>query len=50
VVARGRVLRAGRTPTACAGDVFAVSRGEERLVLAVLATATVVRDRPGPAD
>jgi uncharacterized protein (TIGR00369 family) len=37
-VARGRVLRPGRTVTACAGDVFAIEAGQERLVATLLAT------------
>ena len=50
VVARGRVLRSGRTLTTCTGDVFAVERGEERLVLTMLATMMAVRGRAGVAD
>jgi uncharacterized protein (TIGR00369 family) len=50
VVARGRVLKAGRTLTVCRGDVFAVEAGEERLVVTMLATMMTVRDRPGLAD
>jgi uncharacterized protein (TIGR00369 family) len=50
IVARARVLRAGRTLTVCAGDVFAVEAGEEKLVLTMLATEMTVRDRPGVAD
>lgn len=49
-VARGRVLKAGRTLTTCAGDVFSSAGGEERLVLTMLATMMTVRDRPGLAD
>jgi uncharacterized protein (TIGR00369 family) len=37
-VARGRVLKAGRTLTTCAGDVFALDGGEEKHVLAMLGT------------
>lgn len=37
-VARGRVLRAGRTITVCAGDLFAVSDAQEKLVATMLAT------------
>jgi uncharacterized protein (TIGR00369 family) len=43
VVARARVLRAGRTLTVCAGDVFAIDGGEETLVLTMLATEMTVR-------
>jgi uncharacterized protein (TIGR00369 family) len=50
VVARGRVLKAGRTLTVCAADVFAVRGGEEKLVLTMLATIMTVRDRPGLVD
>lgn len=50
VVARGRVLRPGRTIMVAAGDVFALKGGAERLVATMLATLMVVRDRPGIAD
>lgn len=38
VVARGRVIRPGRTVTVCAGDVVAVDGGREMLVATLLAT------------
>ena len=38
MVARGRVIRPGRTVTACAGDVFAVDGEHETLVATLLAT------------
>ena len=38
IVARGRVLRAGRNLTVCAGDCFAVNSGEEKLVATMIAT------------
>jgi uncharacterized protein (TIGR00369 family) len=50
VVARGRVLRPGRTLTTCAGDVFAVSGGDEKLVVTMLATMMTVQERPGLSD
>jgi uncharacterized protein (TIGR00369 family) len=50
VVARGRVLKAGRTLTVGAADVFAVRGGEEKLVVTMLATIMTVRDRPGLVD
>jgi uncharacterized protein (TIGR00369 family) len=50
IVARGRVLKAGRTLTTCAGDVFAIAGGEEKLVLTMLATMMTVQGRPGLAD
>jgi uncharacterized protein (TIGR00369 family) len=50
VVARGRVLKAGRTLTVCAADVLAMRGGQERLVATMLATIVTVRDRPGLVD
>jgi acyl-coenzyme A thioesterase PaaI-like protein len=50
VVARGRVLKTGRTLTVCVADVFALRGGEEKLVLTMLATIMTVRDRPGLVD
>ena len=38
MIARGRVLRPGRTLTACSGEVVAVTGGEEKPVVAMLAT------------
>lgn len=49
VIARGRVLNAGRTLTVTRGDAFAVNGGEEKLVATVLATMMTVRER-GLAD
>jgi uncharacterized protein (TIGR00369 family) len=45
IVARARVLKSGRTLSVVRGDVFAVERGEERLVATMLATMMAVRDR-----
>ena len=45
VVARGRVLRAGRTITVCRGDVTAYTGSAERLVATMVATMMTVRDR-----
>ena len=45
VVARARVLKPGRTLTVVRGDVFAVRRGEEKLVATMLATMMAVRGR-----
>ena len=50
MLARARVLRAGRTLTVCSGDVFALRGGEEKRVLTMLATVMTVRDRPGLVD
>jgi uncharacterized protein (TIGR00369 family) len=46
VVARGRVIRPGRTVTVCAGDVVAVDRGQEKLVATLLATMMRVDEEP----
>jgi uncharacterized protein (TIGR00369 family) len=42
MLARGRVLRPGRTVTVCAGDVLAVIGGEDRLVATMLGTMATV--------
>ncbi len=47
MVARGRVTKPGRTLTVCAGDVFAVSDGEEKLVATMLTTMMAVSERSG---
>jgi uncharacterized protein (TIGR00369 family) len=47
LVARGRVLRPGRTLTACTGEVVAVAGGRETLVASMLATMMALRGRPG---
>jgi uncharacterized protein (TIGR00369 family) len=50
LLARGRVLRPGRTLTVCAADVVAVAAGgQETLVATMLATIMTLRDRPGLA-
>lgn len=46
LLARGRVLRPGRTLTVCRADVAALDDGAERLVATMLATIMAVRDRP----
>jgi hypothetical protein len=38
LIARGRVLKPGRTLTVCQGEVFAVTDGREKLVATMLAT------------
>jgi uncharacterized protein (TIGR00369 family) len=43
MLARGRVIRPGRTVTVCGGDVLAVRAGEQRLVATMLATMATVR-------
>ncbi len=47
MVARGRVTKPGRTLTICAGDVFAVSGGEEKLVATMLTTMMAVSESTG---
>jgi uncharacterized protein (TIGR00369 family) len=49
-LARGRVLKAGRTLVVTAGDVFALKGDEEMLIATMLATMMTVRDRPGLQD
>ena len=47
LLARGRVIRPGRTVTVCAGDVVAVDGGRETLVATLLATMMrVTGERP----
>ena len=43
LVARARVVRAGRNVTVCAGDAFALEGGGEKLVATMLATMMNVR-------
>jgi uncharacterized protein (TIGR00369 family) len=50
VLARGRVVKAGRTITVCAGEVVALRGGAEKLVATMSATMMTVRDRPALAD
>jgi uncharacterized protein (TIGR00369 family) len=45
IVARGRVIRAGRTVTVCWADVVAIASETERLVATMVATMMTVRDR-----
>jgi uncharacterized protein (TIGR00369 family) len=49
VVARGRVVKAGRTITVCEGEVVAREGDGEKLVATMTATMMTVRDR-GIAD
>jgi uncharacterized protein (TIGR00369 family) len=46
LVARGRVIRAGRTLTVCVGEVVALSDGAEKAVATMLATMMTLRERP----
>jgi uncharacterized protein (TIGR00369 family) len=45
IVARGRVIRAGKTVTVCWGDVTAYGGDTERLVATMVGTMMTVRDR-----
>ena len=46
-IARGRVVRAGRTITVCQGDAFAVEKGAERHCASMTATMMTVLGRKG---
>jgi uncharacterized protein (TIGR00369 family) len=50
LLARGRVLRAGRTLSVCQADVVAVSANVERAVALLTATIMTVRDRADVID
>ncbi len=45
IIARGRVLKAGRTLIVTRGDAFALKDGAEKLVATMLATMMTVRER-----
>ena len=45
MIARGHVTKPGRTVTVCAGDVFALDDGKEKLVATMLGTMMVLRER-----
>ena len=47
MVARARVVKAGKTLTVSIGEVFAVGGAEEKLVLLMVATNMTLRDRAG---
>lgn len=50
LIARGRVVKAGRTLTLSQADVFAVTDGQEKLVALLTATLMSIRDRDGVSD
>ena len=50
LIARGRVVKEGRTLTVCQADVIAVADGVERTVALLQATVMTIRDRPGVLD
>lgn len=43
-IAKGRVLKPGKTLMVCAGDVFGISNGKEKLIATMLATMIVRED------
>jgi len=47
LIARAKVVRAGRTLSICQAEVSAVNEGEERVVAIMTATIMNVRSRPG---
>jgi uncharacterized protein (TIGR00369 family) len=50
IVARGRIVKPGRTLTLVQSDVFAISDGQEKLVVLLTATMMTLRDRDGISD
>ena len=50
LIARGRVLRPGRSLTVCSGEVAAVAGGEEKVVAAMLATMMRLVGEPVPGE
>lgn len=50
VVARGRVIKAGRTLTLAQTEVFSETAGEEKLVALLTATLMTIEGRAGVAD
>lgn len=50
IVARGRVVKAGRTLTLAQSEVFAEHGGKERLVALLTATLMAIEGREGIAD
>ncbi len=49
-VARGKVIKPGRTVMVSTGDMFALQGGEEKICAHMVATMMVVKDRPGVVD
>jgi len=47
IIARGRVVKAGRTLTLTQSDVFAVNTGQEKLVAVLMATMMPIESREG---
>jgi uncharacterized protein (TIGR00369 family) len=50
IVARGRVVKAGRTLTLTQADVFAINGGQEKLIALLTGTLMVVKGRDGISD
>lgn len=50
IVARGRVVKPGRTLTLTQAEVFAISNGQEKLIALLTATMMTLRDRDGISD
>jgi acyl-coenzyme A thioesterase PaaI-like protein len=50
VIARGKVIKAGRTLTLAQAEVFAESEGRERLIAFLTATLMTVEGRAGIID
>lgn len=50
LLARGRVIKAGRTLTVAQAEVFALKDGEEKLVALLNATLMAIEGRPGVTD
>ncbi|WP_262296451.1 PaaI family thioesterase [Microvirga sesbaniae] len=50
IVARGRVVKAGRTLTLAQSDVFAVHEGREKQIALLTATLMAVEGREGVSD
>ena len=50
LIARGHVVRAGRTLSVCQAEIVAVADGTERPVALLVSTVMTVRDRPGVVD
>jgi len=50
IIARGKVVKAGRTLTLAQAEVFAESEGRERLIALLSATVMAVEGREGVVD
>jgi len=50
LIARARVVRAGRNLSVCQAEIAAVAGGKERAVALLVSTVMTVRDRPGVVD